>query len=97
MKVYYPSVSPVINITYSYEPIPTATVVVAAAAVGLTGVIATIFAIRHFLRARRKPPVAQNNRPIAMDDRIRIEVSSSELESIQTLLTENRKAYRVLS
>jgi hypothetical protein len=97
MKVYYPSVSPVVNITYSYEPIPTATVVVAGVAVGLTGVIATIFAIRHFLRVRRKPPIQNMNRPRAMDDRIRIEVSSAELESIQTLLTENRKAYRVLS
>jgi hypothetical protein len=96
MKVYYPSISPVINITYSYEPIPTATVVVAGAAVGLTGVIATVFAVRHLLRARRKVPVVQNNRPRAMNDRIRIEVSSSELESIQTLLTENQKTYRVL-
>ena len=95
MKIPYPSVSPLINVTYSYLPVSAATVAVAGAAVGLTGVIATVFAVRHLLRARRKPPV-QNNRPRAMNDRIRIEVSSSELESIQTLLTENQKTYRVL-
>jgi hypothetical protein len=97
MKILYPSVSPLINVTYSYEPVSAATVAVAGAAVGLTGVIATIFTICHLLKAKSKPPAAQNNRPRTMDDRSRIEVSTSELEAIQVLLTENRKAYRVLS
>ena len=97
MKVYYPSISPLINVTYSYEPISAATVAVAGAAVGLTGIIATVFIVRHLLKARRKVPAAHNNRPRTMDDRSRIEVSTSELEAIQVLLTEHQKAYRVLT
>ena len=52
MKIYYPSTTPVINYTLSYEPESTATVVVAAIGVGIVSIVTLGVAAYSMLKKR---------------------------------------------
>jgi len=100
MKIYYPSTTPVINYTLSYEPEGTATVVVAATGVGIVSVALLGFVAYYLLK--QQPPIGAvvstgtNNRHQGGDDTCKIQISNSDLKEIEALLIEHRKRYRVL-
>ena len=100
MKIYYPSTTPVINYTLSYEPERTVTVVVAAIGVGIVSVALLGFAAYYLLK--QQPPIGAvvstgtNNRHQGNDDTCKIQIASSDLKEIEDLLIQHRKGYRVL-
>jgi hypothetical protein len=101
MKIYYPSITPVINYTYSYEPERAVTVVVAGIGVGLVSVAVLGFVAYYLLKKRvpivvSTPSVTNHNRQQGTDDTCKIQISSSDLKEIEELLIQHRKGYRVL-
>jgi len=102
MKIYYPSITPVINYTYSYEPERTATIVVAAIGVGIVSV-ATLGFVGYYLLKNGVPTSAavssssgNNDRQQGGDDTCKIQISNSDLKEIEELLIQHRKEYKVL-
>jgi hypothetical protein len=101
MRIYYPSITPVINYTYSYEPERTATIVVAAIGVGIVSV-ATLGFVAYYVLTKGIPmklpsaSVKSNDRQQGGDDTCRIQISNSDLKEIEDLLIQHRKEYRVL-
>jgi hypothetical protein len=101
MRIYYPSITPVINYTYSYEPERMATVVVAGIGVGLVSVAVLGFVAYYLLKKRvpivvSTPSVTNHNRQQGSDDTCKIQIASSDLKEIEDLLIQHRKEYRVL-
>ena len=101
MRIYYPSITPVINYTYSYEPERIVTVVVAGIGVGIVSITAIGFLAYYMLTkgtqiAMPTLPMRSNNRQQGSDDNTRIEISTSDLKEIEELLIQHRKEYRVL-
>ena len=100
MKIYYPSTTPVINYTLSYEPERATTVVIAAIGVGIVSV-ATLGFVAYYL-LKKQPPIGAvvstgtNNRHQGGDDTCKIQIASSDLKEIEALLIEYRKKYTVL-
>jgi hypothetical protein len=103
MKIYYPSISPIVNYTYSYEPEGPAAIVIAAIGVGMVSV-ATIGVIAYqLLKKRPSVPgvlpdtdVNNTNRLNNNDDHTHIEISTSDLKEIEALLIQHRKQFKVL-
>jgi hypothetical protein len=102
MRIYYPSTTPVINYTYSYEPERAVTVVVAGIGVGIVS-IATLGFVAYYLLKKGVPSSTvvsgssgNNNRQDGGDDTCKIQISSSDLKEIEELLIQHRKEYRVL-
>jgi hypothetical protein len=101
MRIYYPSITPVINYTYSYEPERMATVVVAGIGVGLVSVAVLGFVGYSMLKKRvpivvSTPSVTNHNRQQGNDDICKIQIATSDLKEIEDLLIQHRKEYRVL-
>jgi hypothetical protein len=101
MRIYYPSTTPIINYTLSYEPEREVTVVVAAIGVGIVSVATLGFATYYMLKKRvpivvSAPSVINHNRQQGHDDTCKIQIASSDLREIEALLIEHRKGYKVL-
>ena len=103
MKIYYPSTTPVINYTLSYEPEGTATVVVAAIGVGIVSM--GVIGVAGYFILKKRPPIGavvsesssvNNIRQLRNDDTCKIQIASADLREIEALLIEYRKKYTVL-
>jgi hypothetical protein len=100
MRIYYPSITPVINYTLSYEPESTATIVVAAIGVGIVSM--GVIGVAGYFILKKQPPIGAvvstgtNNRHQGGDDTCKIQIASADLREIEALLIEHRKGFKVL-
>jgi hypothetical protein len=103
MKIYYPSTSPIVNYTYSYEPEGSIAVVVTALGVGMVSIAAIGGVAYQLLKKRSTIPgvlpdtdVNSTTQLHNSDDNTRIEISTSDLKEIEALLIQHRKQFKVL-
>jgi hypothetical protein len=110
MKIYYPSVSPIINTTTVYLPETPGTIAMVSLGVGILSVATIGLAVRQILAYRNAPKPAtdplslplsppqqqQQQQQESSDTNCQIEISTSDLQEIQELLRSHNKKHRVL-
>jgi hypothetical protein len=101
MRIYYPSLTPIHNYTYSYEPESSSTLIVSAVGAAIVSV-GTIGFVAHALLNRPvsvsvSTNINNNDRHNnSDDDTCNIQISSSDLKEIEELLIQHRKQFKIL-